>query len=403
MVDRPAGRGSSEVMARVVMGLGVLMWAVVGFRVVVEVVSGGVLLAPSPQPLVLGVLGAFFLVAVARCVVSAVGAARPVPPLLLAGALLLWVSGSVSIGAGVDLHATSFPAPGEALFLSAYVLLAAALILGGTPATPATPVTPDGLGGPGSGPGRPRSDDAIAGVPLSTPLGVLLGASWRRGGGVLGGSASGWLDAVVVCSGAFSLAGVVLLSPLGQGLEAEGVGLLLALLYPLLDVILAVLVLGQVMLRQRSLTRHTLGIWAGLGCLAAADSTFVLSLDSLVYVSNVVVDTLYGVGFALLVGGVCAAGRAGGREGGRAGADGMASSGPRARAVVLLGAGAVALTVLAVPPGDVGHWYLSVPSVLTLLAIGARLMLALREAQGAVEARRLSLTDELTGCPTGGP
>lgn len=331
--------GVTSRVGRTVFVLAVAMCAVIGFRVLVEVVSGGVLLAPSPQPLVLGVLGAFFLMAVARSVLSAVRFPRPVPRVLLAGGLVLWVSGSMSIGASGDLHATSFPAPGEALFLSAYVLLAAALVLD---------------------------------VPR------------RRGSGSL----SGWLDAVVVCSGAFSLAGVVLLSPAGQRLDAQGVGLLLALIYPLLDVILFVLVVGQVVLRQRSLTRATLGVLAGLLCLAAADSTFVMSLDSLVYVSNVVVDTLYGLGFALLVGGVCA----------RRGRDGSRPR-PRARGGVLLTAGAIALAVLAVAPGDAEHWYLSVPSVITLVAIGARLMLALREAQGAAEARRLSMTDELTDLP----
>ena len=37
------------------------------------------------------------------------------------------------------------------------------------------------------------------------------------------------------------------------------------------------------------------------------------------------------------------------------------------------------------------------PAVLTLAAAGARLALALRESQGAAEARQLSRTDELTG------
>ncbi|HMO12428.1 MAG TPA: bifunctional diguanylate cyclase/phosphodiesterase, partial [Actinotalea sp.] len=40
-----------------------------------------------------------------------------------------------------------------------------------------------------------------------------------------------------------------------------------------------------------------------------------------------------------------------------------------------------------------------IPAVVTLAATGWRLILALREARGAAEAMRLSLTDELTGLP----
>src|SRR6185437_6509662 len=42
-------------------------------------------------------------------------------------------------------------------------------------------------------------------------------------------------------------------------------------------------------------------------------------------------------------------------------------------------------------------WYVVPPAVITLAAAGGRLILALRESQGAAEALLLSRTDELTG------
>ena len=338
MKSNAAGRALPR-LDKVLALLTVAMWGVVAFRLVVELVSGGVMLAPSPPSLVMAVLGAFFLTAILRTALSAYRADRPVPRLLLAGGLILWASGSASISASGEIHTTSFPAPGEILFLSAYVLIAAALMLE---------------------------------VPRSVGT----------------GSASAWLDAVIVCSGALSLAGFVLLSPLGQQLEADGIGLFLALIYPILDIILMTLVIGQVVLRQRPLTRTTVALVLAFVALAAADSSFVLSLERLVYVSNVMVDTLYGVAFALLVTGACSADR-----------PDKTLPRPRGRVGLLLGAGTVALIVLATGPGGWSGWYLTAPASLTLVAIGARLVLALREAQGAAEARRLSLSDELTDIP----
>jgi diguanylate cyclase (GGDEF)-like protein len=62
-------------------------------------------------------------------------------------------------------------------------------------------------------------------------------------------------------------------------------------------------------------------------------------------------------------------------------------------------AGAAAILVLALrPSADLGP-YLAPAAVLTLLAAGGRLVLALREANGAAEALALSLTDDLTMLP----
>jgi diguanylate cyclase (GGDEF)-like protein len=59
----------------------------------------------------------------------------------------------------------------------------------------------------------------------------------------------------------------------------------------------------------------------------------------------------------------------------------------------------VALIILVLHPEGAITWFVTVPAVVTLVCAGGRLVLALRESQGAAEALRLSLTDELTGLP----
>ncbi len=313
------------------------MVAVIVTRWAAELIQGGSSFAPTPPMLVSTLLGTFFLLALGYCVASAVALPRPTPRLLLAGGLLLWVTGSATVTASGEAHMTDFPAPGEGFFLASYVLLAAA-VLGDVP--------------------RRRG--------------------WRP--------SSAWLDAFVVCAGTVSLAGVALVTPIGERIAAEGLGALLALLYPMLDIALLVIVLAQVVLRGRRLTLSTGAIVTGFLCLAAADSVFVLS-TSMTYVTNVVVDSLYGLAFGAIVVGLCARPTVSG-----------ATLRPRSRGTALVLASLGAVAVLALDEGP-GHWYTTVPAIITLLAAGARLVLALREAQGAVEARRLSLTDDLTGIP----
>jgi diguanylate cyclase (GGDEF)-like protein len=87
-------------------------------------------------------------------------------------------------------------------------------------------------------------------------------------------------------------------------------------------------------------------------------------------------------------------------EGDHRGDDRPTQVGPRRQgALVLVSASVVAVLVLVGrPPGHLG-WYLSVPAVATLVAVGWRMVLALREARGAAEAYRLARTDDLTELP----
>ena len=120
-----------------------------------------------------------------------------------------------------------------------------------------------------------------------------------------------------------------------------------------------------------------------------ADSSLALNLRTETYVSNVVIDILYGIAFTLICSAACA------RR-----ADVAADPGPPP---------ACRDAHRAPPPSrwrrwrsgraGVPAWYITVPALVTLIAAGWRLVLALREAQGAAEALRLSRTDELTGLP----
>jgi diguanylate cyclase (GGDEF)-like protein len=65
----------------------------------------------------------------------------------------------------------------------------------------------------------------------------------------------------------------------------------------------------------------------------------------------------------------------------------------------MVGGASIAIAVLAVRPHTGVGIYLTGPAVLTLVAAGGRLVLALREANGAAEAFALSRTDDLTLLP----
>ena len=59
----------------------------------------------------------------------------------------------------------------------------------------------------------------------------------------------------------------------------------------------------------------------------------------------------------------------------------------------------IAVGVLTFQPRGEARMFVVLPAVITLAAVGIRLLLALREAHAAAEALRLSQTDDLTGLP----
>jgi diguanylate cyclase (GGDEF)-like protein len=256
-------------------------------------------------------------------------------------AIVLWeIAGSV-MTAAPQAELVGFPAPGEGFFLGAYALIAAFLIL----------------------------DTAHQGPQVTV-------ARIREA-----------TEATVTVGGAVCLAGLVLLTPVSQRLEGQGVGPLLALLYPLLDLLLASVVLGDLIVRRRRWGRSSASLLAGFVLMAGADTFYGWQLSRGHFDFGVALILTWAIALTLIVAAAC-------------GPRPVTDPGGRRQPVsLLIGAALVAMTILALSPPQLRNLYLTGPAVITLLAAGARLVMALREAQGATEAYRLSLTDDLTELP----
>lgn len=258
--------------------------------------------------------------------------------LLLGGGVALWAAGSAWVSVERTLSAVTFPAPGEILCVLAYLALAAFL-----------------------------QTDAPRRVATS---------------------AVAWTEAAVVCGAAVCLAGFAVLAPLsGTGVRG-GLALLLAVLFPLINLVLSTMVVAQMVLRQRDRSVRTFLLVFGFLGIAVADSSLIGSLSTETYTASVALQGLWGASFAALVAAGC---RAPGVPEGRPDA--------RESTTVLVTASGLALVVLVLDPWTAVGWVVRVVALLTLVAAGVRMTLALREARGAAEAMRLSLTDELTGLP----
>jgi diguanylate cyclase len=327
----PSGLGLRR--TRLALSLG--MWSVTGAGAVI------CLLLRSPRhadaltlAIVVG-LGCFFSLAIARLVVTAIADRRGRAPLLtLVAALVAYAVGSALLQTSTG--AQELFSPNELAFIAAYIGLAIFLLLN-----------------------APRRNARVTTV---------------------------WLETTVICSGTASLAGLVILTPLAHNYHGDGLALLLALLFPLIDVVLAIVVVGQVAARRRRVDGTTLLLAAGLVVLGLADSSFVVNVSSTSYVGSAILDVMYGLAFACIVQAACAP---------RKLTHELEAPKQRARALAL--AAGVAVCVLVMHPQGPSGWYVVPPAVITLAAAGGRLILALRESQGAAEALRLSRTDELTG------
>lgn len=324
--------------ARWVRRMGRAAWVVAGLG------AASTLVLPGPDDgaairyaLVVTLL-TFFALQIGRLLLAAAhDPGRRYALLFLTAGVGLWAVGAATVSASQAVEMVRFPAPGEVLYLLSYLGMAAYLLLD------------------------------VAGRRLPA-LAV-------------------WLEAAVVCGAAACLATFAVLSPLAGTFDRGGLPLLLAVLYPLIDLVLGTIVLAQLLLRQRERTRRTAGLALAFLGLAVADSSFLLSLERDSYSTSVMLDILWGVSFAVLVGSACTPPRTAAQGSGQL----------RSRTLVV--AAAVGLLVLVVHPGGTIGWIVTVPAIVTLVSAGARMVLALREARGAAEALRLSLTDELTGLP----
>ena len=198
---------------------------------------------------------------------------------------------------------------------------------------------------------------------------------------------STWLETAVICGGTASLAGILLLTPLAAR-TPNAVSLLVALLYPVADVILIMLVIAQIGLRMRSRNRNSIQICFGFLLLALADASFVGNVLHGSEGSSVLSILLWGAGFGQLVSAAC---RRPPEEAAQAAGD--------IPSAVLAVAAVVAIVVLVLRPDGGLGFYLVVPAVVTLCAAGGRTLVALRAARGAAEAFALARTDDLTMLP----
>jgi len=335
---RWGGTGAHQGAGRLVWAFGLAAWTVPAVGTVVLVMSGGQ--SDVPSTVLLGGLALVFVLMLTRIgVVAALRPERRAGLGSLSAGLVLWAAGSAVLNSAGQPTVISFPAPGEWLFLAAYAGFAAYLFA--------------------DAPGRARR------------------------------SVQDWLEAVVACGGAACVAGLLVVAPVASDFARQGVPLMVALVYPLLDATLLVIVVGQVVLGQRAFSLGTAAMALGAIALGAADITLVTNLSQGTYAYGLGSDLLWCLGFLLLVESAL-----------------LPDGDPAPRApqsatagLVTLSASAAALLVVTFQPSGEARPYVVVPAVVTLVAAVARLLLALREATDAAEAYRLSRTDDLTGLP----
>ncbi|MBA2641214.1 MAG: bifunctional diguanylate cyclase/phosphodiesterase [Nocardioidaceae bacterium] len=320
-------------------GLRVVPWLIVAGGLVVQVVmpdamdhAAGMLASVLSTVALFGALLMMIAVAAVRS-----RRRRPMLAALTAG-VLLWLAGSAVLQGSATIAPVRFPSLSETLFLLSYVGLAAFVLT-----------------------------DTVRRGPRD----------WIP-----------WLETLVLCGAGISVAGTIVLTPIALAFDRGGLPLLLAVVYPLLDIGLAALVLAQLLLHQRDRSWRTAVLIVGFVVLAAADSSVVLNLASGSYPISPGLNSLWGAAFALMVGAATTP----------SSTEARVLHVPR-RSRTLLAAVASALVVLVVSPlGGLGLVLIPVATV-TVAAAGARMAIALREAQGAAEALRLSRTDDLTGLP----
>lgn len=315
-----------------------LPWVAIIVGVTVSQVALSVTQHKNPA-ILLTTLSIYFPLLVLRLSLAAINQpARRTSLLVLLAAIATWSLGSLSVNAARVSAKTEFPAPGEWLFLLSYLGMVGYLI---------------------------RDVDRRQSRP-----------------------ARGWLDIVIICGGTACLASLLLVTPIRLTSDQEGFALLLALIYPLADMILALVVLGQALLQLRIDRRKSLMLGVSFVLLMFADSGFALQRSANTYDFGDFSYALWGGGFALLVAAACRPEKS------------LIRSVPKAAGTpILVGAGLVALAELTIRPDETLALFMLPPAVLTLTAVAARLALALRDANRANEAFALSQTDDLTMLP----
>ncbi|HET6209934.1 MAG TPA: hypothetical protein VFD94_06110, partial [Jatrophihabitans sp.] len=289
--------------------LGTLIWLVVAVGFGVNLVTGQRSNGTVQLAHVI-TLGAFFVLLLLRIALAAVRwRQRRGALLVLFASLGLWAAGSAVLNASAQPDLTHFPAPGEWLFLASYLGMAGFLIIDG--------------------------------------------AHWRSTARDI------WLEAVVVCGGTTCLAASLLLTPMASIVGEGGVAFLVAVLYPMIDIALALLVVGQVVLRVRRGIERSSVLCLGFVLFAIADLNFVTHLSKGTYGFNVLDGLLWALGFALITQGAC-----------WSRSEVLRALPRQAGPGLMVGGASIALAVLAVRPHAGLGIYLTAPAVLTLVAAG---------------------------------
>lgn len=126
---------------------------------------------------------------------------------------------------------------------------------------------------------------------------LVLDVSHKRGR-----NPTAWLDAAIMVGAVGAVAGALLLTPFVNAFPEGGIPLLVAILFPLIDVTLALVVVGQWALAARSLSRSTVSLAKHLA-LAVADSSLVLNLSTGTYAFSTLLGFLWGMSFMLIADG----------------------------------------------------------------------------------------------------
>jgi diguanylate cyclase (GGDEF)-like protein len=322
-----------------VRALEALPWVIISAGILVALVAPQADTTPVGEVTLMICLALFFTALLAQLATTARRAGRRRTPLMLLGiGLCLWATGSTVLQAAAATSTISFPTPGETFFLLSYLGFAAFLLTD-----------------------APRRHAASSTI---------------------------WLETAVVCGATICAASFVVLTPVALAFDRTGMPLLLALLYPMVDLALATLVISQMMLGQRDRSMRTLQLVGGFLLLAAADSSFLLTLSQDFYFSSLLLSSLWGASLVLIV----TASRT--RPG-----ELQASQVPKDQSRTLVLAAAVATGVLLLDNEGVVGAVIVGTALVTLISAGLRMGMALREAREATSELLLSRTDELTGLP----
>jgi diguanylate cyclase len=229
--------------------------------------------------------------------------------------------------------------------------------------------------------GFPSFAEAIFGAAYLCFTGFLILDTSGRGVWTLRAA----LETGVIAGGIISGALFALVIPLSAKVSDGGLPLLIALVYPIADVALITILLTQLITGRKPRDRRSASLVGGLVALAAVDISLPFGLGGGGYAFSTLQDVVWAIALGMLAAGASRPSATTKRSG--------AGIGPP----VAVAAALCALVVLATNSGTALTWLIRTPAVLTLVLSLGLLLSSLRDARLAIEAQRLSRTDDLTG------